>query len=77
MKLLECFIGLGMLSVANSYPVNMICITSCNMEVTAREEFIQEWLDNGSDTGIHQLHISVDMDTVINTLIRNVSTSVS
>ena len=47
------------------------------MEVTVGEEFIQEWLDNGSDTGIHQLHISMDMGTVINTLIRNVSTSVS
>ena len=65
-----------MLSVANSYPVNMVCIPSCNMEVTASEEFIQEWLDNGSDTGIHQLHTSMDMGTVINTLI-NVSTSVS
>ena len=47
------------------------------MEVTVGEEFIQEWLDNGSDTGIHQLHISMDMGTVIDTLIRNVSTSVS
>ena len=47
------------------------------MEVTAREEFIQEWLDDGNDRGIHLLHISMDMGTVINTLIRNVSTSVS
>ena len=77
MKLLGCFIALLMLSVAKPHPVHMICMPSCNMDITASEEYIWEWLNNSNDVGIQQLRNSMDMGTIINVLIRNSSTSVS
>ena len=61
-----------MLSVVNSYPVNMICVPVCNLNVTANAEFVNEWL---SATGIHQLRNH--RGTVINKLLNDASTDVS
>ena len=72
MKCLVYFISLTMLSVVNSYPVNMICVPVCNLNVTANAEFVNEWL---SATGIHQLRNH--RGTIINELLNDASTDVS
>ena len=72
MKFLVYSIVLAMLSVVNSYPVNMICVPVCNLNVTANAEFVNEWL---SATGIHQLRNH--RGTIINELLNDASTDVS
>ena len=72
MKLLVCFMGLTLLSVVNSYPVNMICVPVCNLNVTTSAEFMNDWL---SATGIHQMRNH--RGTIINKLLNDASTEVS
>jgi len=76
MKLLECFITLTVLSsVVNSHPVNMICVPTCNPNITANVEFVNEWLNHSSNTGIYQLRNQIG--TVVNKLLVNAQTDVS
>ena len=74
MKVLEYFISLTLLSVANSLPVKMICVQVCNEEITASSEFVNEWLNHNS-TGLHQL--LNHRDTVVRKLLIDGSTDVS
>ena len=60
-----CFVALMMLLVAESHPVHMICMPSCNANITASEQFVEEWLN----------HIS-NMRTIINMVISEASTIV-
>ena len=59
------------MALINSYPVNMACVSVCNLNVTANAEFVNEWLDHSSAVGIHRLH------SVVNDLLNDVSTDVS
>ena len=61
------------LSMADSHPVNMICIPQCNPNITASEKFVNEWLNRTSDTGIHQLRRT---GTIISMLMENTCTHV-
>ena len=72
MKLLVCFISLTLLSVVNSYPVNMICVPVCNLNVTANTGFVNDWL---SARGPHQM--CNHRGTIVNKLLNDVSTEVS
>lgn len=63
-----------MLTMANSHPVNMICIPQCNANITANEKFVNEWLNLTSDTGIHQLRNREG--TIINMLMESTCTHV-
>ena len=76
MKFLMYSIVLAMLSVVNSYPVNMICVPVCNLNVTANAEFVNEWLNHSSVTGLHQLRRN-HKGAVINELLNIAETDVS
>ena len=67
MKLLAmgCFIIMMMLLVAESHPVHMICMPSCNANITASEQFVEEWLNHSSN-----------MSTIINMVMSDASTKV-
>ena len=59
------------IDVIDSYPVNMICVPVCNVNVTANAEFVNDWLDHDSTGGIHQLR------SVVKDLLNDASTDVT
>ena len=73
MKLMKYLISLMLLpmNMINSYPVNMICVPVCNLNVTASVEFVNDWLNHSSTGGIHQLR------SVVKDLLTDASTDVS
>lgn len=72
MKFLDYFMVLAMLlSVVNSYPVNMICVPACNPKIMASTEFVNGWLSHG----IEQLQYR--KGTVIEAALKNASIDVS
>ena len=75
MKFIECFIVLTLLSVVNCLPINMICVPVCNPNITVSVEFVNEWLNHSSATGVYQLRNH--KDTVIHDLLNDASTDVS
>ena len=75
MKCIGCFIVLALLPVVNCHPINMICVPVCNPNITASAEFVNEWLNDSSPTGMYQL--LNHKDTVTHELLNNASTNVS
>ena len=73
MKLMKYLISLMLLpmNMINSYPVNMICVPVCNLNVTASVEFVNDWLNHSSTGGIRQLR------SVVKDLLTDASTDVS
>ena len=65
-----------MLLMVDSHPVNMICIPQCNVNITASEKFLNEWLNHTNDMGIHQLRRN-RKDTIISMLLEETCTHVS
>ena len=76
MKFLVYSVTLALVSVVNSYPVNMLCVPMCNLNVTANAEFVNDWLNHSSATGLHQLRNS-HKGSVINELLKMARTGVS
>lgn len=64
------------MSVVNSYPVSMVCVPMCNQNVTASAEFVNDWLNHSSTTGLHQLHRN-HRGSVISELLKDAQTGVS
>ena len=62
---MECFVALMMLSVAESHPVHMICMPSCNANIIASEHFVEEWLNHSSN-----------MSTIVNMIMSDTATNV-
>ena len=52
----------------------MVCVSLCNPNITTSIEFVNEWLNHSSATGLYQLHDHVG--TVVNVLLNNASTDV-
>lgn len=62
------------MAMVYSYPVNMICVPGCYLNMTANAEFVNEWLHHNS-TGLHQLRNH--KGTLVNDLLDYTSTDVS
>ena len=75
MRIMKYFVMLTLLSVVVCHPINMICVP-CNPKLTVPAEFVNEWLNNSSNsTGILQLRNH--RGTVVNRLLSDVNSEVS
>lgn len=75
MKCLVCILAFMLSPMVNSYPVDVVCAPECNQNIITTAEFVNEWLNQSSRTGVHQLRNH--KDTIVNVLLNSASTGVS